>query len=177
MDKALVFGTKDCRFESCQGHFHSWPGSFSFLTLLVACPACQIHPNLFSLADLLARFTDSTHLDCVFQEEILWIACPREWDIASNCTGIHFSDRSQALLMSELSGRRKHDFSCLTELKHWNRYVWMKKNLGSPVSTKIDRLLELVLKNNWEWSCSNPKYGTQDWGETLRIPREKALEK
>ena len=21
MDKALVFGTKDCRFESCQGHF------------------------------------------------------------------------------------------------------------------------------------------------------------
>ena len=22
MDKALVFGTKDCRFESCQGHFH-----------------------------------------------------------------------------------------------------------------------------------------------------------
>ena len=20
MDKALVFGTKDCRFESCQGH-------------------------------------------------------------------------------------------------------------------------------------------------------------
>ena len=23
MDKALVFGTKDCRFESCQGHFSS----------------------------------------------------------------------------------------------------------------------------------------------------------
>ena len=22
MDKALVFGTKDCRFESCQGHAH-----------------------------------------------------------------------------------------------------------------------------------------------------------
>ena len=22
MDKALVFGTKDCRFESCQGHFY-----------------------------------------------------------------------------------------------------------------------------------------------------------
>ena len=21
MDKALVFGTKDCRFESCQGHY------------------------------------------------------------------------------------------------------------------------------------------------------------
>jgi hypothetical protein len=21
MDKALVFGTKDCRLESCQGHF------------------------------------------------------------------------------------------------------------------------------------------------------------
>jgi hypothetical protein len=25
MDKALVFGTKDCRFESCQGHFASGP--------------------------------------------------------------------------------------------------------------------------------------------------------
>ena len=24
MDKALVFGTKDCRFESCQGHHRSW---------------------------------------------------------------------------------------------------------------------------------------------------------
>ena len=24
MDKALVFGTKDCRFESCQGHFCAW---------------------------------------------------------------------------------------------------------------------------------------------------------
>ena len=24
MDKALVFGTKDCRFESCQGHFWSF---------------------------------------------------------------------------------------------------------------------------------------------------------
>ena len=24
MDKALVFGTKDCRFESCRGHFVSW---------------------------------------------------------------------------------------------------------------------------------------------------------
>ena len=23
MDKALVFGTKDCRFESCQGHVYS----------------------------------------------------------------------------------------------------------------------------------------------------------
>ena len=22
MDKALVFGTKDCRFESCQGHIY-----------------------------------------------------------------------------------------------------------------------------------------------------------
>ena len=22
MDKALVFGTKDCRFESCQGQYH-----------------------------------------------------------------------------------------------------------------------------------------------------------
>ena len=27
MDKALVFGTKDCRFESCQGHeFHKEDG-------------------------------------------------------------------------------------------------------------------------------------------------------
>ena len=25
MDKALVFGTKDCRFESCQGHSKLWP--------------------------------------------------------------------------------------------------------------------------------------------------------
>ena len=25
MDKALVFGTKDCRFESCQGHMSDWP--------------------------------------------------------------------------------------------------------------------------------------------------------
>ena len=24
MDKALVFGTKDCRFESCQGHTCAW---------------------------------------------------------------------------------------------------------------------------------------------------------
>ena len=24
MDKALVFGTKDCRFESCQGHTLLW---------------------------------------------------------------------------------------------------------------------------------------------------------
>ncbi len=23
MDKALVLGTKDCRFESCQGHFRN----------------------------------------------------------------------------------------------------------------------------------------------------------
>ena len=31
MDKALVFGTKDCRFESCQGHFPqpSWASSGS----------------------------------------------------------------------------------------------------------------------------------------------------
>jgi hypothetical protein len=25
MDKALVFGTKDCRFESCQGHLSRAP--------------------------------------------------------------------------------------------------------------------------------------------------------
>ena len=25
MDKALVFGTKDCRLESCQGHMSDWP--------------------------------------------------------------------------------------------------------------------------------------------------------
>ena len=25
MDKALVFGTKDCRFESCQGHLFAFP--------------------------------------------------------------------------------------------------------------------------------------------------------
>ena len=24
MDKALVFGTRDCRFESCQGHSWAW---------------------------------------------------------------------------------------------------------------------------------------------------------
>ena len=31
MDKALVFGTKDCRFESCQGHiFHLGPKAFHF---------------------------------------------------------------------------------------------------------------------------------------------------
>ena len=24
MDKALVFGTKDCRLESCQGHMSDW---------------------------------------------------------------------------------------------------------------------------------------------------------
>ena len=31
MDKALVFGTKDCRFESCQGHiFHFGPKAFHF---------------------------------------------------------------------------------------------------------------------------------------------------
>jgi hypothetical protein len=29
MDKALVFGTKDCRFESCQGHYYfAWELSF-----------------------------------------------------------------------------------------------------------------------------------------------------
>ena len=33
MDKALVFGTKDCRFESCQGHF--------YLLLFVSCAYCN----------------------------------------------------------------------------------------------------------------------------------------
>ena len=31
MDKALVFGTKDCRFESGQGHF------FGLVALVVGC--------------------------------------------------------------------------------------------------------------------------------------------
>ena len=32
MDKALVFGTKDCRFESCQGHmFKTLVGSFGLV--------------------------------------------------------------------------------------------------------------------------------------------------
>ena len=30
MDKALVFGTKDCRFESCQGQFPNCMLSYAF---------------------------------------------------------------------------------------------------------------------------------------------------
>ena len=44
MDKALVFGTKDCRFESCQGHL--------FVGRLVATAfgtvACVAHVSLCS---------------------------------------------------------------------------------------------------------------------------------
>ena len=35
MDKALVFGTKDCRFESCQGHFALLPA--------IMCYVCAAH--------------------------------------------------------------------------------------------------------------------------------------
>ena len=40
MDKALVFSTKDCRFESCQDHFHFLLSSFFLLLLLLSysCP-------------------------------------------------------------------------------------------------------------------------------------------
>ena len=50
MDKALVFGTKDCRFESCQGHFSRFANpsclfngkSGSFVSRF-ANPSCSSH--------------------------------------------------------------------------------------------------------------------------------------
>ena len=50
MDKALVFGTKDCRFESCQGHFSRFANpscsfnwkSRSFVSRF-ANPSCSPH--------------------------------------------------------------------------------------------------------------------------------------
>ena len=39
MDKALVFGTKDCRFESCQGHAFVGKASFARALLSAACGA------------------------------------------------------------------------------------------------------------------------------------------
>ena len=37
MDKALVFGTKDCRFESCQGHIYSEHMSEEVVAVNLAC--------------------------------------------------------------------------------------------------------------------------------------------
>ena len=47
MDKVLVFGTKDCRFESCQGHFaghvasRSRLASFALMFFFRATATCQ----------------------------------------------------------------------------------------------------------------------------------------
>ena len=41
MDKALVFGTKDCRFESCQGHCHGLEGWCSVITSNVSYSPCM----------------------------------------------------------------------------------------------------------------------------------------
>ena len=52
MDKALVFGTKDCRFESCQGHFSRFANpscSFNWMSRSFvsrfANPSCSSHRN------------------------------------------------------------------------------------------------------------------------------------
>ena len=44
MDKALVFGTKDCRFESCQGHYY-WCHSFRQATPFLHCIFPPEHPR------------------------------------------------------------------------------------------------------------------------------------
>ena len=47
MDKALVFGTKDWRFESCQGHFlHSLPRSTRETSSRKAYMAATTHSNM-----------------------------------------------------------------------------------------------------------------------------------
>jgi hypothetical protein len=33
MDKALVFGTKDCRFEACQGQYLVWQLKYNYRNL------------------------------------------------------------------------------------------------------------------------------------------------
>jgi hypothetical protein len=41
MDKALVFGTKDCRFESCQDHLFPVPGMPEMIYYFLASDACR----------------------------------------------------------------------------------------------------------------------------------------
>ncbi len=46
MDKALVFGTKDCRFESCQSHI--WTKSFALFTT-APCPGRSATPSTYAI--------------------------------------------------------------------------------------------------------------------------------
>ena len=51
MDKALVFGTKDCRFESCQGHLpaHVRPPLLQKLHQASTSPPAGLEPAIFGL--------------------------------------------------------------------------------------------------------------------------------
>ena len=51
MDKALVFGTKDCRFESCQGHASKWAHARTGVHGAQLCAERSVHhlqlPNTY----------------------------------------------------------------------------------------------------------------------------------
>ena len=56
MDKALVFGTKDCRFESCQGHIFSLQTGFP-----LAVPLLQSSSSAIGYHSKNAASEDRTH--------------------------------------------------------------------------------------------------------------------
>ena len=45
MDKALVFGTKDCRLESCQGHAQLTSSCYAHRRVLQLCDRHYTHPE------------------------------------------------------------------------------------------------------------------------------------
>ena len=55
MDKALLFGSKDCRFESCQGHFSITNNTITIMTITksIGAPSrartCDLEVNSLTL--------------------------------------------------------------------------------------------------------------------------------
>ena len=93
MDKALVFGTKDCRFESCQDHYYSGLNSLSHQHFAWGCRKIKRRRGRAEKQDQGALYNGLFSKGCF----VLWYVC------VPHCFRILFGDHPLKL------ERRKED--------------------------------------------------------------------